>query len=57
VLLKDFKTHVVKVSDELKAQVQQVAAQGGAPYQYLDQAHTKSRGQSKEDLARQALQS
>jgi hypothetical protein len=53
VLLKDFKTYVTKVSDELKAHVQQVAAQAGVPYEYLEQTHTKSRGQSKEDLARQ----
>ena len=53
VLLKDFKTYVTKVTDELKTHVQQVAAQAGAPYQYLEQTHTKSHGQSKEDLARQ----
>lgn len=55
VLLKDFKTYVQRVSDELKAHVQQVAAQAGAPYQYLEQTHTKSHGRSKEDLARQIV--
>ena len=53
VLLKDFKAHVTTVSEGLKAHVQQVATQAGAPYEYLEQTHTKSQGRSKEDHARQ----
>ena len=56
VLLKDFAGYVRQVSDDLKAHLQRVAAEAGAPYQYLGQTHTKARGQSKEDLARQIAQ-
>lgn len=53
VLLKDFSTYVKGATDQLKAHMQQVAAAAGAPYRYLGETHTKSRGGSKEDLARQ----
>jgi hypothetical protein len=53
VLLKDFSAYVKGATDELKAHVQQAAAAAGAPYRYLGETHTKSRGLSKEDLARQ----
>ena len=52
VLLKDFKAHVTKTTEELKAHIQQVATAAGAPYEYLEQTYTKSRGLSKEDHAR-----
>jgi hypothetical protein len=56
VLLKDFAGYVKRVTEDLKAHVQQVAADAGAPYQYLGETHTKSRGLSKEDLARQVAE-
>jgi hypothetical protein len=56
VLLKDFAGYVKRVTDDLKAHIQQVAAEAGAPYQYLGETHTKARGRSKEDLARQIAQ-
>jgi len=52
VLLKDFGAYVAKTSDELKAEVKDLAEQAGRPYRYLDSAVTKAKGQSKEDLAR-----
>jgi hypothetical protein len=56
VLLKDFAGYVKQVTDDLKAHIQRVAAEAGAPYQYLGETHTKARGRSKEDLARQIAQ-
>jgi hypothetical protein len=53
VLLKDFGAYAKQLTDDLKARVQQVAAAAGAPYRYLGETHTKARGLSKEDLARQ----
>lgn len=52
VLLKDFAPFVKTVSGQLKAHVQALAANAGCPYLYLESAHTKARGRSKEDLAR-----
>jgi hypothetical protein len=53
VLLKGFDSYVSACTERLKAHAQQVAADAGRPYQYLAETHTKSRGQSKEELARQ----
>lgn len=52
VLLKDFDRYVTKTTDALKAHAQALAATAGRPYQYLAETHTKSRGRSKEELAR-----
>lgn len=52
VLLKDFKTYVSNTTEELKAEVKDIASQAGRPYIYLDRAITKATaGQSKEELA------
>lgn len=52
VLLKDFDRYVTKTTEALKAHAQKLAATAGRPYLYLAETHTKSRGQSKEELAR-----
>ena len=52
VLLKDFGTWAKRLSEQVKAHAQAAAAQAGRPYLYLAETHTKSRGNSKEDLAR-----
>lgn len=52
VLLKNFDRYVTKTTDALKAHAQALAADAGRPYMYLAETHTKSRGQSKEELAR-----
>ncbi len=55
VLLKDFGCYARALSDKLKAHAQAVAEAAGRPYVYLAEAHTKSRGKSKEDLAREVM--
>lgn len=52
VLLKDFDRYVTKTTERVKAHAQALAASAGRPYLYLAETHTKSRGQSKEELAR-----
>lgn len=52
VLLKDFGSYVKARSEELKARAKETAAAEGRPYLYLGEAHTKARGNGKEDLAR-----
>lgn len=52
VRLKEFGAYVEKSTAELKAAVKGLAEEAGRPYRYLDVAFTKSKGQSKEDLAR-----
>lgn len=53
VLLRDFGRYVKTTTEQLKAHAQRVAADAGRPYLYLAETHTKPRGQSKEDLARE----
>jgi hypothetical protein len=53
VLLKDFGAYVKRTTGESKAHVQRLAAGAGRPYVYLADNHTKARGRSKEDLARE----
>lgn len=55
VLLKDFATWAKGLSDKVKAHAQAEADQAGRPYLYLAETHTKSRGNSKEDLARKIM--
>lgn len=52
VLFKDFGSYVAKTTDELKAEVKNMAQQANRPYIYLDKVVTKAKGQSKEELAR-----
>jgi hypothetical protein len=56
VLLTDFGVYAKRLTEDLKAHIQQVAAAAGAPYRYLGETHTKARGLSKEDLARQVAE-
>jgi hypothetical protein len=42
VLLKDFSGFVQQTSVELKAHVEQLAADAGRPYEYLESATTKA---------------
>jgi len=53
VLLKGFAAYVSKMTAEVKAHAQQMAAEAGRPYVYLGQTYSKRTGTSKEDLARQ----
>ena len=55
VLLKDFSRYAKKLSEELKAHAQATAEAAGRPYIYLAETHTKARGKSKEDLAREIM--
>lgn len=52
VLLKDFGDYVQKMTGELKAHVEQVAAESGRPLIYLAKACTARKGNSKEAQAR-----
>jgi len=52
VLLKGFDRYVSKTTEKIKEHAKRVAAEAGRPYEYLAVTHTKSRGQSKEELAR-----
>lgn len=52
VLLKDFGSFVKSWTDDLKAHAKAMAADGGRPYIYLGETHTKATGNGKEDLAR-----
>ncbi|MGH3237277.1 MAG: hypothetical protein ACRDOH_29260, partial [Streptosporangiaceae bacterium] len=52
VLLKVFAPYVKRVSDDLKAHAQRLAADAGRPYIYLEGAMTKAGGLSKEDYVR-----
>jgi len=53
VLLKDFKTYATNTTEELKAELKNMASEAGRPYIYLDHAVTKAMaGQSKEEFAR-----
>lgn len=53
VLLKDFKPYVEGVSQQIKQHAEQLAANAGRPFRYLEAPMTARNGQSKEDLARQ----
>jgi hypothetical protein len=53
VLLKHFDRYVAKATEKVKDHAKRMAADAGRPYLYLVETHTKSRGQSKEELARQ----
>ena len=55
VLLKDFGSYAKGLSDAVKAHAQAAAGGAGRPYLYLAETHTKSRGNGKEDLARQIM--
>jgi len=52
VLLKHFGTYVKRVTEELKAHAKHLAEDAGRPYLYLAENHTKAKGRSKEDVAR-----
>ncbi len=53
VMLRDWKTYMTKMTRQLAAHVQQLAADAGRPYEYLADNYTKATGHSKEELARQ----
>jgi hypothetical protein len=53
VLLKDFKPYVEGVSRQIKEHIEQLAAQAGRPFRYLEAPMTAKNGQSKEALAQQ----
>jgi hypothetical protein len=53
ILLKDFGNYIKDATEDFKAHVKAVAGEAGAPYIYLADTHTKSRGRSKEDLAQE----
>ncbi|MDA8331384.1 MAG: hypothetical protein M0027_09310 [Candidatus Dormibacteraeota bacterium] len=53
VRLVDFASYVNRVSTDLKAHAQQLAADAGRPYEYLQGTMTKATGHSKEDHVRQ----
>ena len=53
VLLKHFDRYVAGVTEQVKRHVQGLAADAGRPYLYLTETYTRSRGQSKEELARE----
>jgi hypothetical protein len=52
VLLTGFDRYVAAATERVKAHAQRLAAERDRPYVYLAETHTKSRGQSKEELAR-----
>jgi hypothetical protein len=52
VLLKNFDRYVATATQRIKDHAKALAAEAGRPYLYLAETHTKSRGQSKEELAR-----
>lgn len=52
VLLKNFDSYVGWATEQVKAHAKTMAGEAGRPYLYLAETHTKSRGQSKEELAR-----
>lgn len=52
VLLKNFDRYVSGATETLKDHAKGLAAAAGRPYLYLAETHTKTRGQSKEELAR-----
>ena len=53
VLLKDFKPYVQDVSQKIKQHAEQLAAEAGRPFRYLQGTMTARNGQGKESLARQ----
>jgi hypothetical protein len=53
VKLTRWKPYVRKMTEELKAHVQGLAAEAGRPYEYLANNYTKATGHSKEELARE----
>ena len=53
VRLADFADYVSRVSADLKAHAQALAADAGRPYEYLQGTMTKATGHSKEDFVRQ----
>jgi hypothetical protein len=53
VLLKDFKSYVQEISQQIKQHAEQLASKAGRPYRYLQGAQTARNGQSKESLAKQ----
>jgi hypothetical protein len=53
VLLKHFGLYAKWLSETVKQHAQQAAAEAGRPYLYLEQTHTRRRGLSKEELARE----
>ena len=48
----EFSRYVQKATAALKQHAMQTAETAGRPYLYLESAHTRAAGQSKEDLAR-----
>jgi len=52
VLLKDFKSYAMAVTEKLKSHAMRLAQQAGRPFEYLESATTKRQGESKEDRAR-----
>ena len=56
VLLKEFKPYVEGVSQKMKQHAEQVAANAGRPFRYLEAPMTAKNGQRKEDLARCIMQ-
>ena len=53
ILLKDFGNYVKDATEDFKDHVKAIAEKSGAPYIYLAENYTKSRGRSKEDRARE----
>ena len=53
VLLKHFDRYVASCTERVKDHAKGLAAEAGRPYLYLAETHTKSRGRSKEELARE----
>jgi len=51
VLLKDFKSYVEGISQQVKEHAEQLATQAGRPFRYLETSATARNGQSKEMLA------
>jgi hypothetical protein len=51
VLLKDFKRYVRGVTEQLVTHAEELAAEAGRPFQYLERAYTPRTGLSKEALA------
>jgi hypothetical protein len=53
VKLTRWKPYMRKMTEQLKAHVQGLAAEAGRPYEYLANNYTKATGHSKEELARE----
>lgn len=55
VRLKHFGTDVKRLTEALKDHAKALAERAGRPYVYLAETHTRARGRSKEDLAREQI--